>query len=223
MNFHAPRSLAWLLLLLLSLAAPPAAPGASIALQEYDAVLHSKPDSVHGEALFGTCAMCHGADGGGKPDGSVPVIAAQHFRVIARELVDYRHDKRWDLRMENFASDHHLKDPKDIADVASFIADLAPAHGVGVGSGEFAAHGAEIYSHLCAGCHGPNGEGDDARRYPRLAGQHFAYLLRQLHDAVEGRRPNFPAEHVRLLEHFDKADLNGVADYLSRLRSADAR
>jgi cytochrome c553 len=223
MKSQAPRTSAWLLCLLVPLAPPLTAAGASIAVQEYDAVLRSKPDAARGGTLFSTCAMCHGADGGGKRDGSVPAIAAQHFHVIARELVDYRHDKRWDLRMENFAGEHHLKDSQDIADVATFIADLAPARTGGVGSGEYAAHGAEIYAHLCAGCHGPAGEGDDVKRYPRLAGQHFAYLLRQLHDAVEGRRPNFPAEHVRLLEPFDKADLNGVADYLSRLRSADAR
>jgi hypothetical protein len=34
---------------------------------------------------------------------------------------------------------------------------------------------------------------------------------------VEGRRPNFPREHIRLLEHFERADFVGVADYLNRL------
>jgi hypothetical protein len=40
-----------------------------------------------------------------------------------------------------------------------------------------------------------------------------------MHDAVEGRRPNFPPDHVHLLERFELADLAGVADYLSRLGS----
>jgi hypothetical protein len=38
-----------------------------------------------------------------------------------------------------------------------------------------------------------------------------------MHDAVEGRRPNFSPEHIRLLLHFDRPDFEGVADYLSRL------
>jgi hypothetical protein len=38
-----------------------------------------------------------------------------------------------------------------------------------------------------------------------------------MHDAVEGRRPNFPRDHVRLLEHFERADFVGLADYLTRL------
>jgi hypothetical protein len=37
-----------------------------------------------------------------------------------------------------------------------------------------------------------------------------------MHDAVEGRRPNFPAEHIRLLQPFERADFVGVADFLSR-------
>jgi hypothetical protein len=36
---------------------------------------------------------------------------------------------------------------------------------------------------------------------------------------LEGRRPNFPRDHVRLLQRFELADLAGVADYLSRLGS----
>jgi hypothetical protein len=47
--------------------------------------------------------------------------------------------------------------------------------------------------------------------------KHFAYLSRQMHDSVAGRRPNFSREHVRILARFDRADYMGIADYLSRL------
>jgi cytochrome c553 len=207
----------WLGQWLIAAALPLAAHSASIPQQEYDLVQRSKADMVHGATLFETCAACHGPDGAGTRDGSVPAIAAQHFRVITRELVDYRHDKRWDLRMEHFTDEHHLSGAQDIADVAAYISDLPPTHTSGVGSGEFLDHGAEVYGRLCASCHGPAAEGENLKRYPRLAGQHFEYLLRQMHDAVEGRRPNFPREHVRLLERFERPDFVGVADYLSRL------
>src|SRR6202050_1316585 len=65
---------------------------------EFQAVLRAKVDASHGQVLFETCARCHGADGAGAADGSVPAIAGQHFRVLARQLVDYRHDLRWDVR-----------------------------------------------------------------------------------------------------------------------------
>jgi cytochrome c553 len=198
---------------------PLAAHGASIAQQEYEEVLRAKPDMVHGEALFETCAACHGSDGAGTRDGNVPAIAAQHLRVIARELVDYRHDKRWDERMQHFSDEHHLNGAQEIADVAAYISDLQPKRTLGAGRGEYLDHGADVYARLCASCHGAAAEGDNLKRYPRLAGQHSEYLLRQMHDAVEGRRPNFPREHVALLKRFEQLDFVAVADYLSRLGS----
>jgi cytochrome c553 len=205
------RVLGWLLTALLPLAAR----GASVPQQEYEAVLHSGPDIVHGEALFSTCAACHGTNGAGVADGSVPAIAGQHFRVIVRQLVDFRHDKRWDLRMEHFSDQHHLSGAQDIADVADYISGMPSTRASDHGSGEYLQHGGEVYVRLCASCHGVAAEGDE--RNPRLAGQHYEYLLRQMHDALEGRRPNFPHGHVRLLQRFELADLAGVADYLSRL------
>jgi cytochrome c553 len=213
MGFRRLRSVGWMIVAALPLGAH----GASIAQGEYDEVLRSKADMVHGEELFETCAACHGTDGAGTPDGNVPAIAGQHFRVIARELVDYRHDKRWDERMQHFGDKHHLSGAQEIADVAAYINDLQPKRTLGLGRGENLDHGADVYARLCASCHGAAAEGDNLKRYPRLAGQHYEYLLRQMHDAVEGRRPNFPREHVRLLERFEPPDFVAVADYLSRL------
>lgn len=196
---------------------PLAAHGASISQQEFAEVLRAKPDIVHGEELFDTCAACHGTDGAGTPDGNVPAIAAQHFRVIARALVDYRHDKRWDERMQHFSDQHHLSGAQEIADVAAFISDLEPKRTLDISRGAPLDHGADVYARLCASCHGPAGEGDNLKGYPRLAGQHLEYLQRQMHDAIEGRRPNFPREHVALLKRLEQPDFVGVADYLSRL------
>jgi cytochrome c553 len=215
LKFNTQRPLGWVIVAAL----PFVAHGASIAQQEYASVLRSKADLVHGEKLFETCAACHGTNGGGVSDGTVPAIAAQHFRVLARELVDYRHDKRWDVRMEHFTTEHHLSGAQDIADVAAYISSVPATHSGGRGSGEYLVHGAQVYAQQCASCHGAAAEGDDLQRYPRLAGQHYEYLLRQLHDAVEGRRPNFPSEHIRLLERFQRPEFVGVADYLARLGS----
>ncbi len=55
------------------------------------------------------------------------------------------------------------------------------------------------------------------RRRPRLAGQHYAYLLRQLEDTAQKRRPGMDDAHVRMLQGLSPAELRGVADYLSRV------
>lgn len=209
-----PRLIAYLL----AASLPLTAGAAGVVQQEFSAAVNATPDLTRGEKLFNaTCTACHGADAAGVRDGSVPAIAAQHPRVIIRQLVDYRHDKRWDLRMQNFTNEHHLVNARAIADVAAYIGSLAPATRPGIGSGEYAGHGGMVYASLCTSCHGTRAGGDDSLGVPRLAGQHYEYLLRQMHDAVEGRRPNFPREHIVLLERFQRAEFIGVADYLSRL------
>lgn len=212
------RLLIFTTMLLLSTLSRAASPGRD----EYESVLVRTPDRLHGETLFGNCARCHGANGGGAQDGSVPAIAGQHFRVLARQLVDYRHDKRWDARMEHFADTPYVIATQDVADVADYISSLKP-RGPGVsGDGEQLERGARVYARHCASCHGRQGEGDKFKAYPRLAGQHYPYLLRQFHDAVEGRRPNFSTAHVQLLARLNRDDYVGMADYLSRIAPAPA-
>jgi cytochrome c553 len=201
----------WLLTALL----PWAAHGAAVPHLEYDQVLHSKPDLLHGEALFQTCAACHGERGAGLDDGTVPGIAGQHYHVIVRQLVNYRDDRRWDPRMEHFTDKHELTGPQDIADVAAFVSDMPVTRASDHGSGEYLRHGEEVYMRACRSCHGPAAAGSE--RYPGLAGQRYEYLLRQMHDMVEGRRHGLQTNHRKLIEPFELADFTGIADYLSRL------
>jgi cytochrome c553 len=206
-----------LTLALAALALPLALEAASTARTEFDAAVRATPDLRHGAELFETCAACHGPRGEGLTDGNIPAIAGQHLRVLVKQLTDFRSDKRWDIRMEHFTDRHHLTGPQDVADVAGHIASLERPYPVGIGPGRDVGRGASVYFRDCESCHGPVGEGDAARGMPRLGGQHYEYLLRQFYDAVEGRRPNMAGEHARLLGRFDRDDIVGVADYLSRL------
>lgn len=189
---------------------------AASARQEYVDAVRAKGDLDRGAQLFENCAVCHGAGGGGTLDGSIPRIAGQHARVIIKQLVDYRHDKRWDPRMERYADKHLLKDAQALADIAAYVASLDRRAPRGIGFGEYLDRGRHLYRAQCSECHGRGGDGDAKNLVPRVAGQHYEYLLRQFYDAVEGRRPNFSREHVRLLAKLDRADLLGLADALSR-------
>jgi cytochrome c553 len=176
-----------------------------------------KPDPAQGARLYGTCAACHGMNGMGQPDGNAPVIAGQHYAVLLKQLVDYRHAQRWDLRMEHVVELKKFAQLQDLVNVSAFIATL-PAEGlIGVGSGEYLRQGAWTFVLRCAACHGASAAGSDATRVPRLAGQHYEYVRRQFFDIVEGRRPMLSATHARYLEGLDKADIEGMADYLSRV------
>lgn len=50
------------------------------------------------------------------------------------------------------------------------------------------ARGAKAFAHYCSRCHGPKAGGDAARDIPMLAGQRYAYLIRQLANFAGGER-----------------------------------
>ena len=186
--------------------------------QDLDTLRKLQPDIEHGAEIFAKCAGCHGVDGGGEASGSVPRIAGQHFGVLARQLVDFRHGKRWDMRMEGVATSHDvMPELQDIADVARFVSQLSRDGTRGVGDGQHLEAGAGIYASRCASCHGAKGEGNASRDVPRLAGQHAAYLSRQLYDAVDGRRPALTASHGKRFDDLDFQQVRGIADWLSRI------
>jgi len=177
------------------------------------------PNARHGAELFETCAACHGKNGLGANDGSVPAIAGQHGSVLLKQLVDFRHNQRWDERMEHFTDRHHLPTAQDMTDVAFFIANLprtAPRNNA-VGTGEYLQEGARVYFRVCESCHLPLGQGDVLHFRPRLAGQHYQYLLKQLDDMAAGNRPAMHPAHAERVRALNPAERKGMADYLSRL------
>jgi len=125
--------------------------------------------------------------------------------------------------MESIAGRHDLPNAQTIADVTAYISRIDRDPQIGHGDGRLLQQGAASYAQLCRGCHGIAAQGDAAHTIPRLAGQHYEYLRRQIYDAVDGRRPNFSPAHSRLLARLDHDDIQAVADYLSRLDSGAAR
>ena len=121
--------------------------------------------------------------------------------------------------MEAVARKHSL-DAQTLTDVVAYVSALRWTGSRDHGDGSHLDHGEILYQRQCSACHGTDGGGDAATTVPRVAGQHYTYLLRQLYDAVGGRRPNFSVQHIRLLEPFERDDFVGLADYMSRLMPA---
>lgn len=197
---------------------PVFAGAASREQQEFTKIMAAKPDLDHGAQLYQRCVECHGIDGGGQATGSVPRIAGQHVSVLVRQVLQFRGGKHWDMRMEGVASDQGaLSSPQDIADVAAFVSDLTRDGERGIGAGDHLERGEAIYRAHCASCHGETGEGSARREVPRLAGQHAAYLARQIYDAVDARRPALASSHRARLAPLTFEEVQGVTDYLSRV------
>lgn len=203
------------LLLLLVMTAASAAPANR---REFTATLAKVPDAERGEQVFARCASCHGADGAGHTSGSIPRITGQHYRVLVRQIVDFRQGRRWDVRMEGEVNRHDvIASVQDIADVAWYVSELSRDGIRGVGNGDHVDIGQKIYSGRCASCHGTQGEGDGTRDIPAIAGQHASYLSRQIYDAVDGRRPLLGRSHGELFKPLSFEEVLGLSDYLSRI------
>lgn len=180
--------------------------------------LSSRADE--GREIYATCAECHLESGAGQPDGTMPQLAGQHRSVLIKQLTDIRLGIRKNHSMKPFAKE--VDGPQAMADVASYIERLPIPSNNGKGPGVDLELGEEIYRRDCARCHGEQGEGDAAAFYPKLEGQHYRYLVRQIIDFAGGRRDNAHPDMIEASVSLSAAEVSAVADYVSRLPIAQS-
>ena len=188
---------------------------------EIEKALSLKPDIVNGEEVYELCATCHLENGWGKPDGSFPVIAGQHRKVLIKQLADIRARNRENPTMYPFTDPGTIGGVQAIADVTEYISTLPanPAPGTGEGANLALAEG--LYRDNCLMCHGKNGMGNGDAFFPRLQGQHHAYLVRQMLWIRDGFRKNGNALMVEKLKPMSDEQVSQLADYISRIPAPD--
>lgn len=185
-------------------------------------VLQAQGDPARGEAAFVICQGCHRVGALGRADGSYPRLAGQHATVLIKQLADVRSGRRNNPKMLPFA-DHQSLSVQEIADIATYLQALPVPDNQGQGDGKALALGEGLYVRDCASCHGPRGEGDSSRFYPRIAGQHYRYLLREGIMIRDGTRRNANPDMVMAIRNYSDADIDAVSDYMSRLPGVPAR
>ncbi len=184
---------------------------------EVDEVLRLTPDRARGAEIFAYCAGCHASPTNGLPQGWVPDISGQHPSYLAKQLVEYRHGVRWGAHMESVAKGHVLYGLQDVADVVAFVSGQSADWNRPASGGAVSAEARGRYRAKCGSCHGGAGEGNNRQSVPRIGGLNIAYVLRQLHDVVDGRRPNLEVPHLALLQDLDVQQLLGLSGYISHL------
>jgi cytochrome c553 len=133
----------------------------------------------------GVCGTCHGPQGNSQVP-KYPRLAGQNATYLAAQLRAFRAQTRGDADAMGFmwGMAAGLDDPT-IDALAAYYAAQKPIAGA-AGDPAVSARGAEIFEHgveaagvpACSACHGATGEG--LGEFPRLAGQHAQYLLKQL-------------------------------------------
>lgn len=180
-------------------------------------------DVERGRLIYEDCAICHMPEGWGTPNGAYPQLAGQHRSVVIKQLADIRAKNRDNPSMYPFSIAEEIGGVQSIADVAVYIENLKMTTATGKGSGEDLAYGEQLYQEHCRDCHGEKGEGREDSAYPRLQGQHYLYLLRQMSWIQSGKRRNANREMRGAINEFKQRELMAVSDYLSRLVPDETR
>jgi cytochrome c553 len=181
--------------------------------------LQKKGDPKAGQEGYEVCGACHLPSGAGRPDGTFPQLAGQHTTVLIKQMADIRAGLRDNPTMYPFAQT--LTDAQELADVSAYIEKLCIPieHGKYEGKDAAAqvAAGKDLYEKQCKECHGANGEGDKAKFYPVIAGQHYKYLLRQMTDIRDGHRRNANPDMVKVIKPYTNDQLIAISAYQSSL------
>jgi cytochrome c553 len=148
------------------------------------------------------CSLCHGADGNSTSP-QFPKLAGQQKDYLVAQLKNFRGHERLDPPGPEYmwGLSHRLTD-EQIDGIAAYFSELPPMR-LGRSNPARVAAGMEIYQHglpdsgvpACQTCHQAAGQG--LATFPRLAGQHQDYVVRQLHVFQEtDYRPNTPMTGV---------------------------
>jgi cytochrome c553 len=171
------------------------------------------------------CSNCHGLDGNSVSP-NFPRLAGQQEAYTVSQLSGFRNHHRSDPAGFEYmwGLSKHLTDAQ-IQGLAAYFAAQAPA-AQATGAVAPAALGKEIFEQgiaakavpPCGSCHGAQGQGNGA--FPRLAGQHSDYLVKQL--LVFQRTDERPEGAVmKTVAHLlTRADMVEVAAYLQGLAPA---
>lgn len=167
-----------------------------------------------------TCAACHGA-GGRSTLSPFPNLAAQSASYLETQLKAFKDQSRADpdaqAYMWGMAS--QLDDTR-ISALAAYYAAQPPARGQ-PGDAKLMAQGKIIFEKgtpenaipACYKCHGDNAEGKGI--FPRLAGQHAPYLLKQIL-LIQNASRVAPVMHG-LVKNLTRDEMLAVTTYLASI------
>ena len=178
-----------------------------------------KPDLEKAKSIAeSVCVACHGADGNSATS-AYPLIAGQGADYLFKQLKEFKAEVRKNAIMNGMAAPLSEQDMRNIAYWVT-TQKMTPgsatnkdtiALGEKIWRGGIANRGVPA----CAACHSPNGAGIPIR-FPRLAGQHAAYVEQQLKDFRDGVRTNDKVM-PEVVNGMNDAQIKAVADFVQGL------
>lgn len=173
----------------------------------------SAQDIEAGRVKAQACAACHGADGN-SPTGNFPNLAGQTWRYIYVQLKDYKEGRRKDPVMTPMASPLSRQEMIDVANF--FAAQPAKPSSFKADEGKVKLGKAKADETLCAMCHLGGFAGQN--EIPRVAGQQYEYIVKQMNDFKARNRTNDAGNMTSVAQTLSPTDIENLAQYITSLR-----
>jgi cytochrome c553 len=159
------------------------------------------------------CAACHGPDGNSVAP-QFPILARQSARYLYLQLRDYKEGRRTEPSMDSIVQPLTREDMLDLA--AFFAAQRPLATSFKVDEARAARGKAKAGETLCTMCHlgGFSGQNE----IPRVAGQHYEYVVKQLRDFKARKRTNDAGSMTSVAQTLNDQDIEDLGHYLASLQ-----
>lgn len=175
---------------------------------------------VQGKTLaMQVCSNCHSVDGN-SINPNFPKLAGQQEDYLVAQLTYFRSHNRSDPEGSEYmwGIARKLTD-EQIKGLATYFSQQKDAPNV-AGDAALVAEGKALFENgnpkeevaACAGCHGAQGMGNGT--FPRLAGQHKDYMIKQLHILSQTDQRPAGAMMKPLVHGLTPSDMVAVTTYL---------
>ena len=170
-------------------------------------------DVEAGRTKSQACAACHGADGNSQV-GQFPNLAGQTWRYIYVQLKDYKEGRRTDPVMTAMAASLSRQDMIDLGNF--FAAQPSKPSTFKADETKIKLGLAKANETLCSMCHlgGFSGQNE----IPRVAGQQYDYIVKQMLDFKARRRTNDAGNMTSVAQTLSETDIENLAHYITSLR-----
>ena len=158
------------------------------------------------------CMVCHG-QGGNSTQVQFPILAGQTSRYMYLQLRDFQEGRRKDPLMSPAVEGLSRDELRELAD---WFAQQKPRPNGFKPDAEKARLGKlKADETLCTMCHLGGFAGQN--EIPRVAGQHYEYVVKQLSDFKARRRTNDAGTMTSVSGTLSDKDIENVAHYVSGL------
>lgn len=174
------------------------------------------------EPALEACFSCHGADGMGKADPMIPVIAGIPAAHIEEAIYAYVDGARQCVREPRMCETVAALSNAEVATVAEYFAGQVRIYNREDFDAELAAEGAVLHERHCGACHVPPHDEDVAYAIGiPLHGQRPDYIRYAIGAYFGGRRDPLLETMAHEIQQLDQDDFDALVNYYSSYRFED--